>query len=206
MTCQLDRYADGEDGGPRAVSASLSPSVARIALAAEATARARAPAWSWLGSLSRSWCAATWNNGRHQSGRLAPGAGLRFLHPLGRGSWPGCGIVNQWARAPSRPDALGAEPGVGLTASGAAAARPRERPSSVPALLVSWSRVALLRRWRAAKPPRPQDRHSPQVPRLVWCLPPQPVAVAREHQVGYPRDFDFWYHAERLPGGRSIYG
>ena len=32
------------------------------------------------------------------------------------------------------------------------------------------------------------------------------VAVAREHQAGDPPDFDFWYHAERLPGGTSIYG
>ena len=32
------------------------------------------------------------------------------------------------------------------------------------------------------------------------------VAVMREHQVGYAPDVDFWYHAERLRGGTSIYG
>ena len=32
------------------------------------------------------------------------------------------------------------------------------------------------------------------------------VAVAREHQVGYPPDVDFRYHADRLAGGTSIYG
>jgi len=32
------------------------------------------------------------------------------------------------------------------------------------------------------------------------------VAVAREHQVGYPPNVDFRYHAERLRGGTSIYG
>ncbi len=32
------------------------------------------------------------------------------------------------------------------------------------------------------------------------------VAVAIEHQVGYPPDVDLRYHAERLPGGTSIYG
>src|SRR5262245_13623889 len=31
------------------------------------------------------------------------------------------------------------------------------------------------------------------------------IAVSIEHQIGYPPDFDFRYHADRLAGGTSIY-
>ncbi len=56
------------------------------------------------------------------------------------------------------------------------------------------------------------NRHAPKIairrkfPGSFGAFRHSPVAVAREHQVGYPPDFDFWYHADRLAGGTSIYG